>query len=170
MFETKLSSQQVITSKPESHPTSPDLDKGWYGPEALNEFQQVFEAIWSRLRRKVFPWDVHASRETLAILVFEHAKDAHGDFKHLKKQILQSLDKRTREWCAGPVRKEIAMDKIVQANIDRFSLLLETETDPIQRSMITCLLAEETNKQLQTTTARSQSSREVADPPKRPGY
>jgi hypothetical protein len=109
--ETRLSS--------ESHPTSPHLDVGCYDPEALEELQQIFEAVWSKLRNRVYPWDVHAGRETLAILVFEHAKNAHGDFKHLKKQILQSLDMRIREW--APVGQEIAMDKTVQPNIHRFS-------------------------------------------------
>jgi hypothetical protein len=88
--ETRLSFHQFISSKPESNPTLAHLDN-WYGPEALHELQQVFEAIWSGLRSRVYPWDVHASRETLAILVFEHAKNAHGDFKHLRTQILQSL-------------------------------------------------------------------------------
>jgi hypothetical protein len=39
------------------------------------------------------------------------------------------------------------MDKIAQANIDRFSILLETETDPTKRAMIIRLLAEERKKQ-----------------------
>jgi len=35
------------------------------------------------------------------------------------------------------------MHRIEQANIDRFTLLLETETDPTKRAMIKRLLAEE---------------------------
>jgi len=35
---------------------------------------------------------------------------------------------------------------IVQANIDRFNLLLKTETDPTKRAMILRLLAEENEK------------------------
>jgi hypothetical protein len=35
---------------------------------------------------------------------------------------------------------------IAQANIDRFDLLLKTETDPIKRAMIVRLLAEEKSK------------------------
>jgi hypothetical protein len=46
-------------------------------------------------------------------------------------------------WAAG---MEIAMDKIVQANIHRFNLLLETEADPTKRAMIIRLLAEEKMK------------------------
>jgi hypothetical protein len=38
------------------------------------------------------------------------------------------------------------MDKIVQANIDRFEMLLETEVDPTKRAMILRLLAEEKEK------------------------
>lgn len=39
------------------------------------------------------------------------------------------------------------MDHIAQANIARFNLLLETETDPAKRIMIARLLAEERAKQ-----------------------
>jgi len=42
--------------------------------------------------------------------------------------------------------EESAMLCIVQANIDRFGLLLTSETDPIKRAMIIRLLAEETDK------------------------
>ena len=42
---------------------------------------------------------------------------------------------------------EIAMDKIVQANVDRFHALLKTETDPTKRLMIIRLLAEENMKE-----------------------
>ena len=40
------------------------------------------------------------------------------------------------------------MDQIVQANLDRFRWLLETETDPTKRSMLSRLLAEENAKEL----------------------
>ena len=36
----------------------------------------------------------------------------------------------------GPIGTEAFVDKIAQANIDRFNLLLETETDPIKLVMI----------------------------------
>ena len=39
------------------------------------------------------------------------------------------------------------MGKIIQANIDRFKLLLKTETDPTKRAMEMRLLAEEEEKQ-----------------------
>lgn len=42
---------------------------------------------------------------------------------------------------------EDVMDHIAQANIDRFSRLLEIETDPDKRIMIARLLAEERAKQ-----------------------
>ena len=38
------------------------------------------------------------------------------------------------------------MRRIIQANIDRFTALLETETDPTKRAMETLLLAEEEAK------------------------
>ncbi len=38
------------------------------------------------------------------------------------------------------------MHGVEQANIDRFGLLLETETDPTKRTMIIRLLAEEKDK------------------------
>lgn len=42
---------------------------------------------------------------------------------------------------------EAVMDRIAQANIVRFNLLLETETDPSKRTMIARLLAEERAKE-----------------------
>jgi len=44
--------------------------------------------------------------------------------------------------------RESATRKIIQANIVRFNLLLETTTDPTKRAMIIRLLAEETAKQV----------------------
>jgi hypothetical protein len=38
------------------------------------------------------------------------------------------------------------MHRIAKANIDRFNLLLETETDSIKRAMMIRLLAEEKDK------------------------
>jgi hypothetical protein len=38
------------------------------------------------------------------------------------------------------------MHRIVQANINRYYLLLETEADPVKRAMIIRLLAEEKQK------------------------
>jgi hypothetical protein len=38
------------------------------------------------------------------------------------------------------------MHRIAKANIDRFNLLLEAETDPIKRAMMIRLLAEEKHK------------------------
>ena len=38
------------------------------------------------------------------------------------------------------------MERIVNANIERYNLLLETETDPTKRAMIIRLLAEERAK------------------------
>jgi len=40
------------------------------------------------------------------------------------------------------------MHRIIQANIDRFKLLLKTETEPTKRAMIIRLLGEEEAKQL----------------------
>ena len=50
----------------------------------------------------------------------------------------------------GPVcrRGSFAMQRIIQANIDRFKLLLETETDPTKRAIEIRLLAEEEAKQV----------------------
>ena len=42
--------------------------------------------------------------------------------------------------------REAAMQRILQANLDRFKSLLETETDPTKRAMIIRLLTEEENK------------------------
>lgn len=39
------------------------------------------------------------------------------------------------------------MHRIIQANIDRFKLLLETTTDPAKRATLVRLLAEEEAKQ-----------------------
>jgi hypothetical protein len=42
------------------------------------------------------------------------------------------------------------MHRIIQANIDRFKLLLETETDLTKKAVLTRLLAEEQAKQVST--------------------
>lgn len=49
------------------------------------------------------------------------------------------------------------MNHIVQANIVRFGVLLETETDPNKRAMIVRLLAEEKMKELPNPKQESQS-------------
>ena len=49
---------------------------------------------------------------------------------------------------------EGAVDKIVRANIDRFIVLLKTETDPTKRAMIIRLLVEERAKQLPAPEAK----------------
>jgi hypothetical protein len=46
-----------------------------------------------------------------------------------------------------PPKRKLVMD-IIQANIDRFKLLLKTETDPKKRAMEMRLLAEEEAKQV----------------------
>jgi hypothetical protein len=45
------------------------------------------------------------------------------------------------------------MRRIIQANIDRFQLLLETETDPTKRAVEIRLLAEEQAKLVQAPEA-----------------
>jgi len=49
---------------------------------------------------------------------------------------------------AGPhsSNRELAMHRIIQANIDRFKQLLQDETDPMKRAMELRLLAEEEAK------------------------
>jgi hypothetical protein len=51
------------------------------------------------------------------------------------------------------------MNKIVQANIDRFKLLLGTETDPTKRAMEIRLLAEEEVKLKQMLNVEKSSAR-----------
>jgi hypothetical protein len=45
--------------------------EGWYGPEVLNKLQELYDALWSKLEKDVYPWDAEATRERLAVLVFE---------------------------------------------------------------------------------------------------
>jgi hypothetical protein len=45
------------------------------------------------------------------------------------------------------------MKRIMQANIDKFSKLLETETDATKRAMLTQLLSEERDKLKALTTS-----------------
>jgi hypothetical protein len=52
-------------------------------------------------------------------------------------------------WSVQSVEEGICMRRIIQANIDRFKLLLKTETDPTKRAMLIRLLAEEDAKQVQ---------------------
>lgn len=54
------------------------------------------------------------------------------------------------------------MDRIAQANIDRFNLILETERDPSKRSMIARLLREERAKR--RLSSESDSADDTKDP------
>ena len=47
------------------------------------------------------------------------------------------------------------MKRIIQANIDRFKLLLETDTDPTKRAMLFRLLAEQETELKRTAEAPS---------------
>lgn len=51
-------------------------------------------------------------------------------------------------WSVQSVEGELAMRGIIQANIDRFKLLLKTEPDSTKRAMEIRLLAEEEAKQV----------------------
>ncbi|HET8671735.1 MAG TPA: hypothetical protein VFM05_14240 [Candidatus Saccharimonadales bacterium] len=62
--------------------------KGWYAPEEIKILQQLFDELWFVLRRQVFPWDVEASREQLAILVFRSISGANNDAEQLKQAVL----------------------------------------------------------------------------------
>ena len=46
-------------------------------------------------------------------------------------------------WLVQSVEEGICMHRIIQANIDRFKLLLKTKTNPTKRAMLIKLLAEE---------------------------
>jgi hypothetical protein len=60
------------------------LEPGSYGPESLKEIQKIFDGAWRDVEKSVFPWDVHATRERLAILVFQHVSNSDGDVEHIK--------------------------------------------------------------------------------------
>jgi hypothetical protein len=94
-------SRHINLSKPEYRPGSIplSLEEGWYEPEALNAFQQLFDTLWLLLRKQVFPWDVEASREQLAIQLFKSIPGAQGDAEQLKQAVLslwqiQQLDSK----------------------------------------------------------------------------
>jgi hypothetical protein len=53
-------------------------ESGSYGPESLKEIQKIFDGAWRDVEKSVFPWDVHAARERLAILVFQHVSNSDG--------------------------------------------------------------------------------------------
>jgi len=50
---------------------------------------------------------------------------------------------------------------IAQANIDKFSLLLETETDPTKRAMLVRLRAEEESKLKELTIAEAKKPKKA---------
>jgi hypothetical protein len=54
------------------------LESGSYGPESLKQIQEVFDRAWLGVEKSVFPWDVHAARERLAILVFQQVSKSDG--------------------------------------------------------------------------------------------
>jgi hypothetical protein len=81
----------ILTKREKFH-----LEPGWYGPESLKEIQQIFDAVWLDIGKFVFPWDVHAARERLAILVFQQVNNPDGDMKHIKKRVMQSWARMRR--------------------------------------------------------------------------
>ncbi len=56
----------------------------------------------------------------------------------------------------------MAMDRIIKANIDRFTMLLLTEAEPTKRAMIVRLLGEEHSKRDER--AKTLASRRAALP------
>jgi hypothetical protein len=65
-------------SEPVSTENTSRSEEGWYGPEALNELQQLYDALWVKLQKDVSPREVDTAREMLAILLFE----LHGAMTH----------------------------------------------------------------------------------------
>jgi hypothetical protein len=53
---------------------------------------------------------------------------------------------------------EAFMNKIAQANIDRFNLMLKTETDPTKRAMMIRILGEEREKLKALTKPRAKEA------------
>ena len=95
-------SRRINGSKPEPRSTLRPLHskEGWYEPEALNSLQHLFDALWLKLRKQVFPFDVEAERERLAKQIFEGFPDARGDVEHLKHAILTL-------WQEPPARQQV---------------------------------------------------------------
>jgi hypothetical protein len=66
-------------------------DSGSYGPETLKEIQKIFDGAWLGIEKSVFPWDVHAAREKLAILVFQQVSKSDGDVECIKRGVLEPI-------------------------------------------------------------------------------
>lgn len=97
--ETRLNSRQVVATERSSalEFKKPDPELGWYSPETLSQLQRIFDAVWLDVHKSVFPWDVHATRETIAVLVFEHVRDPTGEVEHIIREVLQSVGTKSSE-------------------------------------------------------------------------
>ncbi len=80
--------RHINPSKPGYRSSSSPLEEGWYEPEGLKSLQQLFDGLWLLLRKQVFPWDVEASREMLAIQLLKSIPGAKGDAEQLKQTVL----------------------------------------------------------------------------------
>ena len=76
-----------------------------------------------------------------------------GPYKSLDSAHKGAQRVETRPSPAVKQEGELAVRRIIKANIDRFKLLLKTETDPTKRAIETRLLAEEEEKLKQLTEA-----------------
>lgn len=97
------------------------------------------------------------------MLCLRSGRPAKGSLKRALAVLVAPAAPNPKAGCAGAHRFPLSRDpavsfstvagemepvvhRIVQANIERFKLLLSTETDPSKRAMEICLLAEEEEK------------------------
>ena len=65
-------------------------------PEVVRSLQQIFDNIWHRLEARgskyAFPWDAHASREKIAVLLCRRMNDLFVDAERMEQDILEIFD------------------------------------------------------------------------------
>lgn len=66
-----------------------------YSPETLVRLQRIFDAVWREVERQkgkgTFPWDIEATRFTIARLVLEHGRDQRNPAQ-IKREVLRGLE------------------------------------------------------------------------------
>jgi hypothetical protein len=64
-------------------------------PETLARLQRIFDAVWREVEqqkgKRIFPWDIEATRFTIARLVLEHGRDLRNPAQ-IKREALGDLE------------------------------------------------------------------------------
>jgi hypothetical protein len=108
-------SRHIHHGEPEygSRSSALSLKESWFDAEALHALQELFDALWLLVQNQVFPWDVEASREMLAIQLFKSIPGGRGDSEQIKQAVLALWQIRQQQ---EPKRSSSYRHKVIVLN------------------------------------------------------